>query len=68
MTQPFALGGNILRINLADRAVTIEPTAPLNARFPAGMGSTTGCCSTKHRWARSRWTLTIHLFLLLVAW
>ena len=38
MTQPFALGGNILRINLADRAVTIEPTAPLNARFPAGMG------------------------------
>ncbi|NQU56685.1 MAG: aldehyde ferredoxin oxidoreductase, partial [Rhodospirillales bacterium] len=38
MTKPFAIGGSILRVNLTDRTVAIEPTAPLNARFPGGMG------------------------------
>ncbi|MDP6342835.1 MAG: aldehyde ferredoxin oxidoreductase C-terminal domain-containing protein, partial [Alphaproteobacteria bacterium] len=38
MPQPFAIAGHILRIDLTRRAVSIEPTAPLNARFPAGMG------------------------------
>lgn len=38
MSGPFAIGGNILRIDLSAGTVTTEPTAPLNARFPAGMG------------------------------
>ena len=38
MTQSYAIGGNILRINLTKRAVSVEPTAALNERFPAGMG------------------------------
>ncbi|MBC8158254.1 MAG: aldehyde ferredoxin oxidoreductase family protein [Alphaproteobacteria bacterium] len=38
MTKPFAIGGGILRVDLTRNEVTIDPTAPLNERFPAGMG------------------------------
>jgi aldehyde:ferredoxin oxidoreductase len=38
MTEPYAIGGKILRVDLTHRSVSVEPTAPMNARFPAGMG------------------------------
>ena len=38
MTGAFASAGGILRVDLTRRSVAIEPTAPMNARYPAGMG------------------------------